>query len=125
VRLRELERQVEASRAVYEAFLVRARELQEQQRLDTSTSRIISPASLPARRLGPPIPAIFAAAVAAGLGIGVALALLAVPAAGRVGSRRRLQQLAGLPVIAALPARVRTRTRGRAGGEALRADTAY
>lgn len=125
VRLRELERQVEASRAVYEAFLVRARELQEQQRLDTSTSRIISPASLPARRLGPPIPAIFAAAVAAGLGIGAALALLAVPAAGRIGSRRRLQQLAGLPVIAALPVRARTKTRGRAGGEALRADTAY
>lgn len=125
VRLRELERQVEASRAVYEAFLVRARELQEQQRLDTSTSRVISPASLPARRLGPPIPVVFAAAVAAGLGLGAALALLAVPAAGRVGSRRRLQQLAGLPVAAALPARAMSRTRGKAGGESLRADTAY
>lgn len=125
VRLRELERQVEASRAVYEAFLVRARELQEQQRLDTSTSRIISPASLPARRLGPPIPAILAVAAAAGLGLGVGLALLAVPVAGRIGSRHRLQQLAGLPVVAVLPAKARTRTRGKAGGEALRADTAY
>ncbi|KQO88673.1 lipopolysaccharide biosynthesis protein [Methylobacterium sp. Leaf92] len=125
VRLRELERQVEASRAVYEAFLVRARELQEQQRLDTSTSRVISPASLPERRLGPPIPVIFAAALAAGLGLGAALALLAVPAAGRIGSRRRLQQLAGLPVVAALPAKVPTRTRSKAGSESLRADTAY
>ncbi|WP_331325976.1 GumC family protein [Methylorubrum populi] len=107
VRLRELERQVEASRAVYESFLVRARELQEQQRLDTSSSRIISPASLPARRLGPPIPVIFGAALAAGLGLGVMLALLAVPAAGRIGSARRLQQAAGLPVIAALPERAR------------------
>lgn len=124
VRLRELERQVEASRAVYEAFLVRARELQEQQRLDTSTSRIISPASLPERRLGPPIPVIFAAAAAAGLGLGVALALLAVPAAGRIGSRRRLQQIAGVPVIATLPAQARARTQGRGTG-ALRADTAY
>ncbi|MEH3116131.1 MAG: exopolysaccharide transport family protein [Methylorubrum populi] len=130
VRLRELERQVEASRAVYEAFLVRARELQEQQRLDTSSSRIISPASLPARRLGPPVPVVFAAALAAGLGLGVVLALLAVPAAGRIGSRRRLQQIAGLPVLAALPRRVGGQ--GRTGGKteegkvgALRADTAY
>ena len=121
VRLRELERQVEASRAVYEAFLKRTRELQEQQRLDTSSSRIISPASLPARRLGPPIPVILGAALAAGLGLGVVLALLAVPAAGRIGSRRRLQQAAGLPVIAALPERARGR--GRIG--ALRADAAH
>lgn len=125
VRLRELERQVEASRAIYESFLVRARELQEQQRLDTSSSRVISPASLPARRLGPPIPAIFAAALAAGLGLGTGLALLAVPAAGRIGSRRRLQQIAGLPVVAALPAKVPNRTRSKAGSESLRADTAY
>ncbi len=119
VRLRELERQVEASRAVYEAFLVRARELQEQQRLDTSSSRIISPASLPARRSGPPIPVVFAAALAAGLGLGVALALLAVSTAGRVGSRRRLQHVAGLPVVAALPVKAKSK------GAALRADTAY
>lgn len=130
VRLRELERQVEASRAVYESFLVRARELQEQQRLDTSSSRIISPASLPARRLGPPIPVIFGAALAAGLGLGVMLALLAVPAAGRIGSARRLQQAAGLPVIAALPERARGKSAAAVGG-ALRAgseaahDTAY
>ncbi|HJE24374.1 MAG TPA: exopolysaccharide transport family protein [Methylorubrum populi] len=121
VRLRELERQVEARRAVYESFLVRARELQEQQRLDTSSARIISPASLPARRLGPPAVLVFVAALAAGLGIGVALALLAVPAAGRIGSRRRLQQIAGLPVIATLPKKAGNPD----GTKALRADTAY
>lgn len=121
VRLRELERQVEASRSVYEAFLVRARELQEQQRLDTSTARIISPASLPARRLGPPAPVVIVAALAAGLGLGVALALLSVPAAGRIASRRRLEQIAGTSVAAVLPERLSV---GR-GIDVLRADAEY
>ena len=40
--LRELERDVVASRAVYESFLVRARETGEQERLDTKNIRVIS-----------------------------------------------------------------------------------
>ncbi|MEN3792633.1 GumC family protein [Fulvimarina sp. MAC3] len=47
VRLRELEREVEASRAVYEAFLLRAREISEQERLNTANVRIISSATPP------------------------------------------------------------------------------
>lgn len=112
VRLRELDRQVEAARTVYETFLVRARELEEQQRIDTSTSRIISPASPPAKRLGPPAVAVLAAALAAGLGVGVSLALLAVPATGRIGSRRRLEHVAGIPVTAVLPAQPLALRRG-------------
>jgi uncharacterized protein involved in exopolysaccharide biosynthesis len=54
VRLRELEREVEASRAVYEAFLVRARETQEQERLDTANVRVISDAQVPVERSFPP-----------------------------------------------------------------------
>ena len=47
VRLRELEREVEASRAVYEAFLLRAREISEQERLNTANVRVISSATPP------------------------------------------------------------------------------
>src|SRR5262249_31590856 len=47
VGLRELEREVQASRAVYEAFLVRSRETGEQERLDTKNVRIISKADVP------------------------------------------------------------------------------
>jgi polysaccharide biosynthesis transport protein len=54
VTLRELERDVLASRAVYEAFLVRARETGEQERLDTKNIRIISRAEIPLRRSFPP-----------------------------------------------------------------------
>ena len=52
--LRELERDVQASRAVYEWFLVRARETGEQERLDTKNIRVISRAEPPQGRSFPP-----------------------------------------------------------------------
>jgi uncharacterized protein involved in exopolysaccharide biosynthesis len=47
VKLRELEREVDASRAVYEAFLLRARETGEQESLNTANVRVISEATPP------------------------------------------------------------------------------
>ncbi|AWB24023.1 lipopolysaccharide biosynthesis protein [Methylobacterium currus] len=128
VQLRELERQVEASRAVYEAFLVRARELQEQQRLDTSASRIISPASPPEKRIGPPTPVVFVAAVVAGLGLGLVGGLGLELLAGRVRSRRRLEGHLGRTGLDALPRAPRKAARPaslRADFGTARGDTPY
>ncbi|WP_176222955.1 GumC family protein, partial [Aurantimonas sp. 22II-16-19i] len=47
VRLRELEREVDASRAVYEAFLLRARETGEQEQMSTANVHVISAATPP------------------------------------------------------------------------------
>lgn len=54
VRLRELERDVEANRDVYQAFLKRSRETEEQESLNTSAARIIGEATVPQRRTFPP-----------------------------------------------------------------------
>ena len=54
VRLRELERDVEASRDVYQSFLKRSRETEEQESLNTSSARIIGEATVPQRRAFPP-----------------------------------------------------------------------
>lgn len=54
VRLRELERDVEANRTVYQSFLKRSRETEEQETLNTSAARIIGEASAPQRRVFPP-----------------------------------------------------------------------
>jgi polysaccharide biosynthesis transport protein len=54
VGLRELERDVQASRTVYESFLVRSRETGEQEQVDTKNIRIISKADLPMNRSSPP-----------------------------------------------------------------------
>lgn len=54
VRLRELEREVEASRDVYQAFLKRARETEEQESINTFNARISGEATVPQRRSFPP-----------------------------------------------------------------------
>src|SRR5579862_7082798 len=54
VGLRELERDVQANRTVYESFLVRSRETGEQEQIDTKNIRIISKADAPIYRSSPP-----------------------------------------------------------------------
>jgi uncharacterized protein involved in exopolysaccharide biosynthesis len=52
VRLRELERVAQSSRTIYESFLVRAKELGEQGRVDASGTRVIAAALPPNRPTG-------------------------------------------------------------------------
>jgi succinoglycan biosynthesis transport protein ExoP len=78
VKLRELEREVDASRAVYESFLTRARETREQERLDTVNVRVLSDAQAPLDRNWPPRRLLLLlAALGAGLLAGVGLAYAA------------------------------------------------
>lgn len=60
VRLRELEREADASRDVYQSFLKRSRETEEQESLNTSAARIIGEATVPQRRSFPPAMSLFA-----------------------------------------------------------------
>jgi polysaccharide biosynthesis transport protein len=113
VTLRELQREVQASRAVYEAFLVRARETGEQERIDTKNIQVISKADLPLNRSSPPSNALLAlGAVCLGLGAGSGLVLLRDAVWGSAGSRRRANRgaapthpalAANVPVLAKLP----------------------
>ena len=75
VRLRELEREVEASRAVYQAYLTRSRETSEQERVNTTNVRVLSEANVPNKRAFPPrtlivlaLALMFGAAAGAGAG---------------------------------------------------------
>jgi polysaccharide biosynthesis transport protein len=54
VRMRELEREVEASRDVYQSFLKRSRETEEQEGINTVNARISGEATVPQRRTFPP-----------------------------------------------------------------------
>lgn len=60
VRLRELEREADASRDVYQSFLKRSRETEEQETLNTSAARVIGEATVPQRRSFPPAVSMFA-----------------------------------------------------------------
>ena len=75
VELRELEREVESSRAVYEAFLRRARETGELGGVDTTNARVISPAMPPLEKSGISRRTLAMLGTVAGGGLGVLLAL--------------------------------------------------
>ncbi|KQT52361.1 hypothetical protein ASG43_20110 [Aureimonas sp. Leaf454] len=74
VKLRELEREVDASRAVYEAFLLRARETSEQESLNTANVRVISDATPPLEAGGLSRKIIVLAGFVLGFAVGVGLA---------------------------------------------------
>lgn len=103
VQLRELEREVEAARSVYNSFLVRAREIKEQTSIDSSNARIITAARPPQDPSWPPRLILVAAALAGGLGLGAGLALTREYLAPTVLSPRQLERLSNAPVVAVLP----------------------
>lgn len=114
VELRELEREVESSRVVYDAFLRRARETGELAGIDTTNARIISAAMPPLKKSGISRRTFALLGGFAGGGVGVALALgLALfgaaprPAPGR-------EPLEGDDVVAAaVPETVATQAAGQ------------
>ncbi len=122
VTLRELERDVQASRTVYEAFLVRARETGEQERLDTKNIQVISKADVPLNRSSPPSSSLIALGavflgVAAGAGFVMMRTSMPGPRRPGAGSARRkragwrntesepapAELAAGVPVLAVMP----------------------
>jgi len=74
VRLRELQRDADSKRAIYESFLVRSRELSEQREVDTNAARIVSRAVAPLDPDGPGGLLILALGLIAGAGLGMLLA---------------------------------------------------
>ncbi|WP_188129404.1 GumC family protein [Rhizobium sp. RU20A] len=76
VELRDLERTANATRAIYESFLKRARETSEEQKLSDRNIRVISKAEPPLQPVGPSRKLIAIAGVIGGLFLGLGLAVL-------------------------------------------------
>ncbi|TXM91466.1 polysaccharide biosynthesis tyrosine autokinase [Methylobacterium sp. WL30] len=117
IRLRELERDVDASRTVYNNFLVRSRELKEQTGIDSTNARVITWARPPADASWPPRLFLVLAASLAGLGLGTGFALVREYAEPTVLSQRQLERLSNAPVVATLP-RLRRRSDGASASAA-------
>ncbi len=75
IKLRELQREAMARRAIFQSFLVRERETREQENLQTPDARIISAAIIPVNPSYPRKKLILVMALIAGLGLGVLAAL--------------------------------------------------
>lgn len=118
VGLRELERDAQASRDIYQAFLVRARETGAQEQVDTKNIRVLSKADLPQKRSSPP-PSLLVAlgAMMLGAAAGTGIVLIRPPAEDRAPQRAqhgawrrtaaalglRPRAATGVPVLAVLP----------------------
>ncbi|MFK8252502.1 GumC family protein [Ancylobacter terrae] len=76
IRLRELQRDADASRAVLESVLARAKQSSEQEDLSTNSFRIITQATAPMRASYPPALLVLAGALCAGLLLGAMAAWL-------------------------------------------------
>jgi|GEM_PF-1191416 len=104
IELRQLQSEAEASRGVYEAFLKRARELEELPQIETNTSRVLSEAPIPTSPSGPRkiivlgAVGLFGAVAAASAIVGLAIVN------GNVTSGRELARGTGIPILASVNA---------------------
>ncbi|MEH2587214.1 AAA family ATPase [Bradyrhizobium sp. AZCC 1721] len=103
VRLRELQREAEASRTLYESYLARSKETTAQESLEMPDSRIVTKASIPIRPSSPKTMLILGLALMLGLGAGSVLAFLTDYLDGRVKTLEQAESIAGVPALAAVP----------------------
>jgi polysaccharide biosynthesis transport protein len=103
IQLRELEREAAANRSLYETFLVRLKETEEQQELVRPDARVISPAEVPgAPSSASPLTFAFVGFTASTV-IGTALALLIEQLDTRLRSARQIEELLGVPSLGLVP----------------------
>lgn len=103
VRLRELEREAQVNRTLYESFLARFKESGEQEGIQQSDSRIISQAREPRVPSAPRARLIVVGALLAGLAIGMALALVVERFDDAFRSKDELESSLGYPVVGMIP----------------------
>ncbi len=103
VRLRELQREADANRTLYEAFLARYKETSAQESAELPDSRIVSKADIPIKPSFPKTMLILALALAGSAGLGGVLAFAVDKFDRRVKSVRQAEEVAGVPTLAAVP----------------------
>lgn len=105
VRLRELERQAEATRTLYESFLGRFKREAEQERMQRANARIVSPADLPLGKSFPRDMPTLALVSLVALAAGLSLVFLLDRLDNAVRSGDEAEELTGLPVLGMIPLR--------------------
>ncbi len=104
IRLRELEREAETNRVLYQSFLSRFKETREQTTLGTANSRVITPAIMPNKASYPRHGLTLGLALFFGLGLGVMGALLLEHIENGFMTAEHVEAALGVPVLAVAPA---------------------
>lgn len=103
LRLRQLQRESVASRALYETFLARFRETSEQEGLQQPDARIISPASIPLEPSYPRPARTVGLAFVGSIALGILIILIGERFRRGFQSAQELEHLSGLPVLGQVP----------------------
>lgn len=103
VKLRELERQAEVSRGLYESFLARFQRDTNQEQVQRANARIISPATIPTTPSSPRRFAALSAAFFISLTLGIALVFILDRLDNAVRSADEAEELTGLTTLAVVP----------------------
>jgi capsular exopolysaccharide synthesis family protein len=103
VQLRQLEREAEASRSLFESFLLREKETSAEKSMQLADASIVSPAAVPRSPSFPPTTSMLVGSVIVGLLLG-ALAAVIVDSFDRTfRTTAEVIDVTGLPVLATMP----------------------
>ena len=105
VHLRELQRQVDAAKAIYQAFLLRAKETMEASNVDTTNARIITRALPPLHKSWPPTLLLLLGAGFLGMSLGASASLAHEYMRPTLFTPRQARDLAGAPVLGIIAGR--------------------
>ncbi|WP_417688206.1 GumC family protein [Roseibium sp.] len=103
IELRQLQSEADASRAIYEAFLKRSRELEEQPDLTANSTKILQEALVPTAPSGPRKLIVIIAAGLFGFALAVAAIIGKAILWGTISTPKDLARLTLLPVLAQIP----------------------
>lgn len=103
VRLRELEREAAAARTVYESFLQRGHEIDDQGAMSVAPAQLISAATPPTKAASPRLSISLVLSLALALGLGLAGAFLAEALDDGFASSEDVERKTGAPALASVP----------------------
>ena len=103
VRLRELQREAEANRTLYESYLARYKESTAQESLEMPDSHVVTKATVPIGPSWPKTWIVLGLALMLGLGAGSVLAFLIDYLDQRVKTLEQAERISGVPALAAVP----------------------
>ena len=103
VELRQLQREAQSTRAIYEDFLSRAQELREQQNIQQPDARILAPSSVSPDKVYPRYGLTMFVVVLVGLGIGVVAIAVLERLDNGFRSGDQIERLTGRPLVGMIP----------------------
>ena len=98
-----LQRDVETRRSLYDSFLTKLRQVEQQTDFNMPDLRIVAYATAPAKPSFPPTQLILASAILFSLGAGIGLAFLRENFIGGITSAEQFEHIANIPVVASVP----------------------